>query len=312
MMPREAAILSAAAEAVTWKHALDENVSPRKGQRVVIYPTEVSQLEQVLSTGDPNIDKEDGHPIAHTQILQAARSYENPPIFLREDSEQITSDPIMSEKVPGWMNIAAKVATGNRRRVLEKGPDVMNSDEEEAPKEEHGDVLEGMYTPGMDPEKGPVKLTQAQVAAQKAAAQALSRSQAPVSGSSDDDDPNGSEYVWSQTKGCMRKNKKYRKATTDYSKTNVPASTPAPELTCQPTPVNSDMDQEYMTEDQKRCAKIGKKKSRKASIQPTKGQESPKPTETRRLEVSRAGGLRPVGRSGQTDTSVAQGNPSKT
>jgi hypothetical protein len=115
---REAAILSPAAEAVTWKHALDEDVSPRKGQRVVIYPTEMSQLEQVLSTGDPNIDSKDGHPIAYTQILQAARSYENPPIFLREDSEQITSDPVISEKVPGWMNIAA--VQGKRIRVLQK------------------------------------------------------------------------------------------------------------------------------------------------------------------------------------------------
>jgi hypothetical protein len=59
----------------------------------------------------------------------------------------------MSEKVPGWMNTAAKVATGNRRRVLENGPDVMNSDEEDAIKAEQGDALEGMYTPGMDPKK---------------------------------------------------------------------------------------------------------------------------------------------------------------
>jgi hypothetical protein len=70
------------------------------------------------------------------------------------------------------MNTAAQMAIGNRSRVLEDGPDVMNSDEEDTPKEEHGDVLEGMYTPGMDPAKGSVKLSQAQVAAQKAAAHA--------------------------------------------------------------------------------------------------------------------------------------------
>jgi hypothetical protein len=193
-------------------------------------------LEHVLSTGDPNIDREDGHPIAYTKILQADQSYENPPIFLREDSEQITSDPIMSEKVPGWMNIAAKVATGNRRRVLENGPDVMNSDEEDALKEDHGEVLEGM-----DPKKGPVKLTQAQVVAQKAPAQALSRSQTPAGGSSDDDDPDGSEHVWSQSRSRMRKNKNYRKAATDISKTSVLVPHKS-------TPVNSDNDdQEEMT-----------------------------------------------------------------
>jgi hypothetical protein len=181
-----------------------------------------------------------------------------------------------------------------------------NSDEEDAIKEEHGDTLEGMYTPGMNPEKGLLKLAQTQVPAQKAAAQALSRPQTPVSGSSDDDDPNGSEYVWSQTKGCMRKNKNSRKAATDDSKANVSAPALVSELTRQPTRVNSDTeDQEYMTEDQKTWAKIGKEKSKKASIQPTKGQESPKPMETRRQAASRAGGLRSVGVSGQMDTCVA-------
>jgi hypothetical protein len=164
---RESAILAAAAEAAFWKHASELDDSARKDQRVVIDPKELSQLEAVLSTGDPNVDSEDGNPISHSAVLQAAQSYERPPLFLREDHEQITSDPIMAEKVPGWMSTAAKVATGNRRRVLEDGPDVMNSDEEDALKEEHGDELEGMYTAGMDPEKGPVKLTQAQVLAQK-------------------------------------------------------------------------------------------------------------------------------------------------
>jgi hypothetical protein len=170
---KEGAILSAAAEAVAWKHALDQEEGPRKGQRVGIYPKEVSQLEEVLSTGDPNIDSEDGHPIAYFQILQAAQSYERPRLFLREDSEQITSDPAMAEKLPTWMCIAAQVATGNRRRVLEDGPDVMNSDEEDAVKEEHGDEITDGYTSEMDPEKGPVKLTRSQVATQEVAAQAL-------------------------------------------------------------------------------------------------------------------------------------------
>jgi hypothetical protein len=42
----------------------------------------------------------DGHPIAYTKLLQASQSFERPPIFLKEDSKQITQDPIMSEKVP--------------------------------------------------------------------------------------------------------------------------------------------------------------------------------------------------------------------
>jgi hypothetical protein len=81
---------------------------------------------------------------------------------LREDSEQI-----MAEKVPVWMNTAAQVATGNRKMVLEDGPDVMNSDEDDATKEEHGEVLTGMYTSEMDTNQGPMKLTSAPVAARK-------------------------------------------------------------------------------------------------------------------------------------------------
>jgi hypothetical protein len=207
------------------------------------------------------------------------------------------------------MNTAAKVAIGNRRRVLEDGSDVMNSNEGDALKEEHGEVLEGMYTPWMDPEKGREKLTQAQVAAQKAAAQAIQRSQTPVSGSSDDDDPNGSEYIWSQTKGCMRKNKHYRKAVTGDSKANV--SVPVPEPTRQPTPVNSHTeDQEYMSEDQKRCARSDKRRRQKASTKPKKGQESPKPMETRGQAASRAGGLRGVVGSGSTGYVCDKRSPS--
>jgi hypothetical protein len=43
------------------------------------------------------------------------------------------------------MITAARVATGNRPRVLEDGPDVMNSDDEDSKTEEHGDKLTGMY-----------------------------------------------------------------------------------------------------------------------------------------------------------------------
>jgi hypothetical protein len=56
-----AAILSAVAEAVAWKNeALEIDGPTRKGQRVVIYPKELTSLDMVLSTGDPSIDSEDG------------------------------------------------------------------------------------------------------------------------------------------------------------------------------------------------------------------------------------------------------------
>jgi hypothetical protein len=82
---RESAILSAAAEAVEWRHAYELD-GPRKGQRVVIYPKDLPQLDAFLSSGDPNIDTEDGHSIAYMAISQASQSFENPPFFWREDS----------------------------------------------------------------------------------------------------------------------------------------------------------------------------------------------------------------------------------
>jgi hypothetical protein len=178
---KEGAILSAVDEAVTWMSALDLDEGPRKGQRVVIYPKEMTQLEQVLSTGDPNIDDVNGHPIAYVSILLAAQSYEHPPVFLKEDDEQITSNEELAAKVPMWMNIAAQVATGSRRMVHEDGPDVMNSDDDDALEDVKPDEDKGMYTSGMDLKKWPVKISQQEVARQMAAAQML-KSQAPVKG----------------------------------------------------------------------------------------------------------------------------------
>jgi hypothetical protein len=189
---KESAILTAAAEAVAWRHAL-ELEGPRKGQRVVIYPKEVSQLEAVLSTGDLNIDSTDGHSVAYTAILRSGQEFENPPIFLSEEKARAVDDPQIAENVSEWMATAKQVATGNRRRVLEDGADKEKSDDEEDPNMQP-DTLEWAYTSEMDPKKGPVYLSQAQAAAQRAAAQAPKhpkippRSQSPVNGSSDDYD----------------------------------------------------------------------------------------------------------------------------
>jgi hypothetical protein len=61
---RDSALLYAAAEAVTWNHASQPD-SPRKGQRVIIFPKDLPQLEEFLATSDPNVDPEDGHPLAY-------------------------------------------------------------------------------------------------------------------------------------------------------------------------------------------------------------------------------------------------------
>jgi hypothetical protein len=206
---REAAILSAMVEAVTWKHALEDAVpGPRKGQRVIIYPKDLTGLPQVLATRNVVVPDEEDHSELYAAILQASDSFESPPIFLREDCEQITSDPVWSVEVPKWMITAARVATGSRRQVLENGPDVMNSGDEDAVKEEHGEELTGMYAPGRA-SLDQARLTEEQAQEQRAAAssqatpQASSqeprippRSQSPAYDSSDDDTLEGPEHIW--------------------------------------------------------------------------------------------------------------------
>jgi hypothetical protein len=204
---KEAAILSSVAEAVTWRNnAIEgkesETSGPRKGQRVVIYPKELTQLHAVLTTGDPSIDSENGHPIAYTRVLTESSKFENPPLFLREDCDQIVNNPVKAELVPKWLCMAERAAIAGRHRTLEDGNDTWNSDDE-ATEDVVPDKEVGMYTLGMDPEKSPVHLSQQEVARQKAAAQALksfqeqsSRPQTPITGSSDDDDPDGSDMLW--------------------------------------------------------------------------------------------------------------------
>jgi hypothetical protein len=97
------------------------------------------------------------------------------------------------------MNKAAKVATGNRRRVLEDGPGTMQSSDEDAIEDVKPDEEKDMFAPGCT-SLDQAKITQEQAAAQKAAAKAPPRSQTPV-GSSDDDDPNGPDSIWSQSRG---------------------------------------------------------------------------------------------------------------
>jgi hypothetical protein len=365
---RESAVLSAVVEAVAWRHA-GEPKGSRKGQRVIVYPKDIPQLDAVLSTRDPNIDSVDGHPIASQAILQHSDGYENPPVFLSEDSEPVVSDPAMSERVPEWMATANQVAIGNRQRTLENGEDKMESSDEDDPKMQP-DVLTGMYTAEMDPEQGPRKLSPSKAARQKAVAQArkakmilsasridspkpdeVSVSSNPPSisvrksgGSSDDDTLDQREWIWSETHGCQRRNKAWSSKLAQDARAlpapdptskalQDPLALPAPEH--QPSATGSGFEDNPATRSRavaessalvpamgipKRGTKAAAS-PRAPAVQPkgtkvpppTKEQQAPKhPMATRTREASRAGGLRPMGGSGQTDTCVSQRNPSKT
>jgi hypothetical protein len=189
-----------------------------------------------------------------------------------------------------------------------------------------------MYMPWMDPRQGPVKISAHEAARQRAVSQALKtpkvppRSQSPVCGSSDDDDPAGSEWIWSQTKGCMRNNKHFRKSapTTDTVEANTPpaksfnpfvprsstptGSAPAPLAKAPPRPVTPTVSVPAHPPSPKgvKSKGAGKKAATKPAVSETTQPKS-------KQSVSRAGGLRPgVGGSGKTDTHEASSHPSKT
>jgi hypothetical protein len=178
---KDSALLAAVAEAVSWNHASQPD-QPRQGQRIVIYPEHLTQMDEFLTTCDPNGDQEGGHSLAYNTILQEQAKYENTPIIVNESSEFVTANPILSQLVPDWMSKAEQIATGCRHRTLEDGRDVMNSDEED---DENmvPDTYEGAYTAEMlDVEgklkMGPVKLSSAEANRQRLVARVLASAKA--------------------------------------------------------------------------------------------------------------------------------------
>jgi hypothetical protein len=173
------------------------------------------------------------------------------------------------------MCMAERIATGSRPRVLEDGPDTVNSDDEAkadvVPDEEHG-----MYTPEMDPKLGPKKISQQEAARQRAAAQALKANPGSQL-SSESDNPAGFDMRWSRSRQTFVKN-----AAKDLSDSEVGNSIVGScESSRQPTPMNSDEDD--MTEDQRRVAASAKKKAARSqpprclSAAGTKAQSKPAP-----------------------------------
>jgi hypothetical protein len=169
---RHVAILSAAAEAVEWTNPM-ETVSPegkRQASRVIVYPADIPLIEPAVEEFAQNPSaREDGSHIAYTKILSNVMKFEQLPRILTEDSSELSGTDL-GAAAPIWLNTADQVSVGGRSLVHEDGPNIMNSDEEDSPKEEHGDELTGMYTDGL---KAPVILAQSQVAFQKARTAAL-------------------------------------------------------------------------------------------------------------------------------------------
>jgi hypothetical protein len=80
---KDSAHLTAVADAVSWNHPSQPD-QPRQGQRIVIYPEHLTQMDEFLTTCDPNVDPEDGHPLAYATILQEQAKYEITPIIVNK------------------------------------------------------------------------------------------------------------------------------------------------------------------------------------------------------------------------------------
>jgi hypothetical protein len=299
---------------------------------VVIYPKDLTGLAQVLTSRNVIVpDDLEDHSELYSAMLDESDQFECPPLFMREDCDQLASHPVYSLDAPKWMTTAARVATGNRRRVLEDGPDVMNSDDEDSKKDEHGEELKGMYAQGCS------SLEQARISEQQAQMQ---RAMASVQNSSPNvlallspgttrqpTPVNSEDEDWSWMHEGQRKLAEIAKA--ELAKNPVLSLPP-------PRPATRIPDPEVQTPAKDTVVKKTVKKAaaspRAPADQPTgakappptkgqaKGQESPEtkvstPMETRgqaKKKASGAGGLRGVAGSGQTDTRVAKGHPSKT
>jgi hypothetical protein len=315
---RESAILSAAVEAAAWKDPI-EQIS-EKGKRLtpktIIYPAKLPQLPEALDEFMSNpVVYEDGSHIAFSEIIEKCAEYEAIPRFLREDSDMIQSDPELASVVPQWMNMAAQTAVGSHDLVLENGPDVMNSEDEDSPKEEHGGVLTGIYVGDL---KAPVLPSQSEVARQKEAAayaKSIGDGTRIDSGSNHPSEDSGfSDFSQSAPTSPAHTRCGSRFDTPETFDSEQPRRSSNPFVSRPFTPTGSVPSHDTLATAVsdtlpvlKKGKRGGKRGGKKAPIRPA---EHPMTTRTR--DASRAGGLRGVSGSGETDTRVANGNPSKT
>jgi hypothetical protein len=256
---RESVILAAAVEAVEWTHPIEPRSveGKRVASRTIIYPAEIPLIEEAMTDFSQNpSEHEDGSHIILEKLIEKCAEYESPPRFIREDSSEITEDPVLSASVPLWMNTAEQISVGGRPLVLENGPDVMHSSDEDSAVEERGDVLTGMYTEGL---KAPVILSRSEVARQRAMHDyAVSVGY----GKWIDSDAQTSTATSSDVSSSDV-------PTSDASQTNLwpsrfytPSGDQSRDQSRRGSPVNSDNeDQEELTEDEKGCLLRARRKS---------------------------------------------------
>jgi hypothetical protein len=354
------AILTAAAEAVEWSHPLERAIDGKRvSPRIIVYPSDMPSIDEDLSDFSQNpSEAEDGSHIAFAKIIEHSVGYTSPPRFLREDCSEIQNDPELAAAVPLGLSIAAQVSVGSRDYVLETGPDVMNSSDEDSPQEERGEAVEWMYTGDL---KAPVLLSQSDAARQRAAADQLQRmgwgkwivSDAPASTSTTSDCSQSVPFSPSDTRSGSRfdipasPSIPRAKTPTGEAPSKPTVSTAVPQT---PPRKSVKRKQSFLSESSgpsgdelpppavllsssssgsitspsatsvakpvKATAKLSaaagtRKGAGKKASSSTADEQATHPMTTR-SNASRAGSLRGVGGSGEKDTCVAFGHPSKT
>jgi hypothetical protein len=92
---REAAILSAAVEAVEWQHPTEPEIEgKRSGRRVIIYLSQMPQLEEAMNAFPDNPTPfEDGSHIAFARILTSCSQFAISPrtFILRSHMDEYSS-----------------------------------------------------------------------------------------------------------------------------------------------------------------------------------------------------------------------------
>jgi hypothetical protein len=151
----ESVMLSAIAEGVSWRHALENTPDAnykRRGQRVIVYPKFFSNFSVVMTTRNIGFDLEGGHIIAHERIMTECQLWDEScrPIFMPEDSSNVARWPALAQHAAEWMEETKLIAVAGYSQMLEDGPDMCDS-ESDSENSDHGDMWSytDMYTPEM-------------------------------------------------------------------------------------------------------------------------------------------------------------------
>jgi hypothetical protein len=165
---------------------------------MIIYPEDMPPIKEELEAfmSHPS-EMEDNKHVAYEHIATGIGESVVAPKFCRLDSDIVQRDPVFAAAAPEMLTLATQVSVGSSTLVLENGPNVMNSSDEDSSEGDHGEVLTGVYANGL---KAPVVLSQSDVAFQKGRTHALKTSGFWVDSNAPDTTSTTSD--WAQPAPC--------------------------------------------------------------------------------------------------------------